>query len=74
MTNKIRELREAAGMTRPELSERSGVPKRTIDDWENERRVPRDVYQLKKVANVLGVHIDDLINWEEDVYENKRRT
>jgi len=64
--NKIKELREAAGISRPALSEKSGVPKRTIDNWENDRRKPRDVYQLKKVADVLGVHIDDLIDWNAE--------
>lgn len=63
--NYIKQIREEKGITRPQLSELSGVPKRTIDDWENNRRNPRDVYQLKKIADALGVHIENLINWNE---------
>lgn len=63
--NHIKELRTKRNMNRKQLSDLSGVPSRTIDDWENNRRVPRDVYQLKKVADALGVKIEDLINWKE---------
>lgn len=64
MNNYIKQLRQQKNLSRTELSKRSGVPARTIDDWENERRVPRDVYQLKKVADALDTTIEKLINWE----------
>ena len=67
MGNRIKELREAAGMSRQELAERSGVPWRTIDDWVSGRRKPKDVYQLKKIADALGCKIEDLIIWEDEV-------
>jgi transcriptional regulator with XRE-family HTH domain len=63
--NHIKELRTKKNMNRKQLSDLSGVPSRTIDDWENNRRVPRDVYQLKKVADALQVTIEDLIDWKE---------
>lgn len=61
--NNIKALRQNKNMTRKALSDKSGVPARTIDDWENGRRIPRDVYQIKKIANTLGVKIEDLINF-----------
>lgn len=64
--NNIKKLREEKNYSRAELSRKSGVPARTIDDWENSRRKPRDIYQLKKVADALGVKIDDLIDWEKE--------
>ena len=62
--NNIKQLRQNLNMSRAELSKQSGVPARTIDDWENGRRKPRDVYQLKKIADVLGCYIEDLIEEE----------
>ena len=62
--NHIKQLRENLNMSRADLSKESGVPARTIDDWENERRKPRDVYQLKKIADALGCYIEDLIECE----------
>lgn len=34
----IKELREASGMTQKAFSEYFGIPKRTIEEWEGERR------------------------------------
>ncbi|MDO4495893.1 MAG: helix-turn-helix transcriptional regulator [Clostridiaceae bacterium] len=58
---KIQERRTAAGISRSELSRKSGVPLRTLEEWEAERRIPRDVYQLAKVAKALNCKIEDLI-------------
>lgn len=42
MTNgeKVKNLRASLKMSRARFSEKYGIPARTIDDWENERRVP----------------------------------
>lgn len=37
---KIRELRESTGMNRKEFSEHTGIPVRTLEDWEAGRRTP----------------------------------
>lgn len=57
------------GMTRSDLSKQSGVPLRTIESWCRRLRVPRDVYQLLKLAKVLGCQIEDLI--EPEAVERK---
>lgn len=36
--NPIKSLRTASGMTQKAFSEYFGIPKRTIEDWEGERR------------------------------------
>ena len=53
-----------AGLTINQLAEMSGVPMVTLDQWARRVRLPRDVYQLNKVAKVLGCHIEDLIEPE----------
>ncbi len=58
---KIQIKREKNNMSRSELSKISGVPLRTLEEWEAERRVPRDVYQIAKVARALNCLIEDLI-------------
>lgn len=52
------------GISRRELARRSGVPVRTLEAWAVRKRLPRDVYQLYKVAQSLGCHIEDLIEPE----------
>lgn len=36
----IKELREGTGMSRKEFSEHTGIPVRTLEDWESARRTP----------------------------------
>ncbi len=49
----IRELREGTGMSRKEFSEYTGIPVRTLEDWEAGRRTPPEyiprliTYQIK---------------------------
>ena len=51
--NIIKELRESTGMNRREFSEHTGIPVRTLEDWEAARRTPPKyiprllAYQLK---------------------------
>ena len=62
MGNHVLEIREKIGMSRAELSRRSGVSARTIEDWEKDRKPPKDVYLLDKVARALNVTIYDLLD------------
>lgn len=52
------------GISRRELARRSGVPVRTLEAWAIGKRIPRDVYQLYKVAQALNCHIEDIIDPE----------
>ena len=60
-----------AGISRSELSRRSSVPLRTLEAWARRLRIPRDVYQLYKVAQALGCSIEDLIEPEQAEKEGK---
>ena len=62
--NKITQKRTETQISRSELSRRSGVPLRTLEDWEHERTVPTNVYQLAKIAKVLNCRIESLICFE----------
>lgn len=64
MTPLARKLIEQ-GMTKKELADKSGVPLITIDQWTRRLRKSPNVYQLYKVAQVLGCHIEDIIEPEE---------
>ena len=56
----IKELRENTGMSRKEFSEHTGIPVRTLEDWEAGRRTPPEyiprliAYQLKYEELVRG--------------------
>ncbi len=56
----IKELRERTGMTRKDFSEHTGIPVRTLEDWEAGRRTPPEylprliAYQLRYEEIVKG--------------------
>lgn len=51
---------ERSGMTATKLSKNSGVPNTTISDWLAGRQ-PRNLDQVKRVAEALGTSIDHLV-------------
>jgi len=56
----IKELRESTGMSRKDFSEHTGIPVRTLEDWEAGRRTPPEyiprliAYQLKYEEMMKG--------------------
>ena len=52
---RVRELREALGLTQAELAERAGVRRATVNRIENARVTAIDLEVLEKIADALGV-------------------
>lgn len=50
----IKEMRLACGMTQKAFSEYFDIPKRTIEDWENNRRTPPPY--LPKLLEYVLIH------------------
>ena len=65
-TTRIDRMCIAAGLSRTELSRRSGVPIRTLESWSRRQRIPRDVYVLRKIAQALDCSIEDLLEPEPE--------
>lgn len=59
---KLQRMREAQGYSRAAFARATGIPLRTLENWDSRIRIPRDVYQLLKAARVLGCHIEDIID------------
>lgn len=58
--DRIREIREAHGMTQDELAQRAGISKGFLSDVENNRRNISSEYLLR-IANALGASVDYLL-------------
>ena len=59
----IKELRESTGMSRKDFSEHTGIPVRTLEDWEAGRRTPPE-YIPRLIAYQLNY--EELVNGKED--------
>ena len=57
--NRIREARDARGLTQAELAERIGVSRKTVNTVENGVFIPSTVVALK-LAGALGCAVEDL--------------
>ena len=66
---RIKEARLNAGLTQQELGELIGVRKQTITGYEKGEREP-DAIKLNKIAQVLGVSGDYLLNLGDEAYGN----
>lgn len=60
MGYRVKECREALGMTQMELSVKSGVSRGTIAALENDKKTATTTETLRKVAKALGVTIAHL--------------
>lgn len=57
--NRIREARDARGLTQAELAERIGVSRKTVNTVENGVFIPSTVVALK-LAGALGCAVEEL--------------
>jgi transcriptional regulator with XRE-family HTH domain len=59
MSARLKQMREAAGMTQAAVAQAAGVPLRTYQTWEQGVRTPL-IDAAAKVAEALDISLDDL--------------
>ena len=62
--NIILKLRMQKGLSQDELAEKIMVTRQAVSRWENGESLP-DIEKCKRLADVFGVTVDDLINYEK---------
>lgn len=60
--------RKKRGLSQEEVAQRLGVSRQTISKWELDETLP-DICQSKKLANLYGLSLDELIEFDIDVKE-----
>jgi len=65
MDNNIKELRTKSGLLQEELAKKCGVSRQTVNSIENNRYDP-SLSLAFKLAEVLGVTVDELFNYKSD--------
>ncbi|MGM9574437.1 MAG: helix-turn-helix domain-containing protein [Oscillospiraceae bacterium] len=68
----IASLRKEKGMTQLELAEKLGVTDKAVSKWERDLSCP-DVNTLPKLASVLGVTVDALVQAKTETAETPER-
>lgn len=70
LKNQLRTYLEHHGLTASQLSRKTGVPNATVADWLSGRK-PRNLDQVRKVAEAFGTSIDHLV-YGDGVEEKKQ--
>ena len=60
--------RKKKGLSQEEVAEKLGVSRQTISKWELNETLP-DIYQSKKLSNLYGLSLDDLIEYDIEIKE-----
>lgn len=66
----ISEKRKALGLTQQELAEKLQITNKAVSKWETGDGMP-DVQLLSPLANALGTTVDEILNGEEEIKEEK---
>ena len=62
-------LRKLHGYSQDELAEKIGVTRQTLSKYETGESLP-DIERCKRLADIFGVSLDDLVNYEKTDREN----
>ena len=66
----LQKLRKMMNLTQETLAEKVGVARQTIAKWETEESTP-DLEMSRRLASVLEVSLDDLVNAPEDELDSR---
>ena len=67
---RIKEQRINRGLNQQQLADALNVSAKTVSHWETGYTLP-DVTMLKKIAEIFGITLNDLVNEKEDVPEKQ---
>jgi transcriptional regulator with XRE-family HTH domain len=71
--SKLRRLRAKAGLSQAGLSEKAGIPIRSIQNWEQGHRKPR-IEVVLNLARALGVAAEEILPSRERPGRDNNRT
>ena len=63
---KITRLRKSKGLTQEDIAKNITISPQAVSKWENDISTP-DIYITKKLASILGVSVDDLLDEEKEL-------
>ena len=66
--NNLFHARRKSGLSQEEVAGRLGVSRQTISKWELDETLP-DIRQSKRLADLYGVSLDELIEFDADTRE-----
>ena len=69
LSKQIKRLREEAGFSQEELSEKIYVSRQTISNWENAKTYP-DIISIIKLSDLYQISLDELLKGDDKMIEH----
>lgn len=69
---KLKEARKEAGLSQEQFAEKMSVSRSAIAKWESDKGMP-DITNLKRMARLLGVSLDHLLDEDEKLSFNETK-
>lgn len=70
--NNLRNLRRKKGLSLATISQKTGIPIRTLEMWDCNKRIPQSYHRIKALSHILECDMDDFMTYEEGcVYDGK---
>lgn len=64
---KIRQYRLANNMTQKELSDKTKIPLRSIQNWEKGVSTPQNIADINAISIALGCYLEDLCDKDKSI-------
>lgn len=62
--NNLRNLRRAAGLPLAQIAEKTGIPIRTLEMWDSNKRIPQAYHRIKALSELLECDMDEFMTYE----------
>lgn len=66
LNNKIKNIRQKAGLTQEAFAEKIMVSRQAVTKWESGKGIP-DIENLKTIANIFNNSLDELLNEKDEI-------
>lgn len=70
--NNLRNLRKEKGLTLPEIHRMTGIPLRSLEEYDANRIIISHYHRIKELSKVIGCTMDELMKFREKcIYDGK---
>ncbi len=72
ISERLKEMRQNAGMTQEEVAEKIMVSRVTVSHWENGKSLP-DIVSLISLSDLYGISLDELVKGDSKMTEKVKK-
>ncbi len=71
--NKLKVARKNKGLTQEYVSEKLGISRQTLSNWENEKSYP-DIVSIIEISDLYDISLDELLKGDENMLSHLKES